>query len=151
DQTGYAYADGFAAADAREAARIAARIARGGSDGAPITIRVENAAAPFTLERPAPESIDENAKIRLVRRANERARGHDPRIHEAWVTFADSAKRFLVANSEGVWAEDRTDLSRLTVTALALEGDQRQSSFAAGGGCVDASYFESARTPETVA
>jgi TldD protein len=151
DQTGYAYADGFAPDDLREAARVAARIARDGPGGGVVPFRVEQAAAPFTLARPAPETLDEAAKIALVRRANERARAHDPRIHEVWVSMADSSRRFLVANSDGTWATDRNDLSRLTVTALALDGDQRQSSFAAGGGCVDAGYFESERTPEQVA
>uniref|UniRef100_A0A7C3IKW5 Type III pantothenate kinase n=1 Tax=Gracilinema caldarium TaxID=215591 RepID=A0A7C3IKW5_9SPIR len=41
--------------------------------------------------------------------------------------------------------------AELGLAALALEGDVRQSGFAAGGGCVDADYFESVRTPETVA
>jgi len=151
EQTGYAYADGFAPADLREAARVAARIARSGAtNGAPIAFRVAEARAPFTLVSPAPALAPE-AKIALVRRANQRARGHDPRIHEVWAGLADSSKSFLVANSDGGWAEDRAFLSRLTVSALALEGDQRQSSFAAAGGCVEADYFEQTRTPEQVA
>uniref|UniRef100_A0A832I6H4 TldD/PmbA family protein n=1 Tax=Eiseniibacteriota bacterium TaxID=2212470 RepID=A0A832I6H4_UNCEI len=152
DQTGFAYADGFAPADLREAARVAARIARSGPPGgAPAAFRVADAPAPFALARPFPAALDETAKIALVRRANDAARALDPRVHEVSVTLGDSSKRFLVANSDGVWAEDGADLTRLSVAALALEGDVRQSGFAAGGGCVDADYFESVRTPETVA
>jgi TldD protein len=152
EQTGYAYADGFAPADLREAARVAARIARDGStNGAPIAFRVVEAPAPFTLEHPAPVALDETAKIALVRRADDRARSHDPRIHEVWVSLADASKNLLVANSDGLWAEDRTWLTRFSVSALALEGNERQSSFAAAGGCVDADYFERVRTPEAVA
>ena len=55
------------------------------------------------------------------------------------------------AISDGLWAEDATYLSRLVVSALALEGDQRQEGFAAAGGCVEASYYEHERTPEAVA
>jgi len=152
EQTGYAYADGFAPGDLREAARVAARIAREGStNGAPIAFRVVDVKPPFTLEHPAPVSLDEAAKIALIRRADDRARGHDPRIHEVWVSLADASKNLLVANSDGLWAEDQTYLTRFSVTALALEGRERQSSFAAAGGCVDADYFETVRTPETVA
>jgi hypothetical protein len=54
DQTGYAYADGFSPDDLREAARVAARIARGPqSNGAPQAFRVVDAPWPFRLEQPA--------------------------------------------------------------------------------------------------
>src|SRR5258708_19055724 len=87
----------------------------------------------------------------MLRRADQAARSTDARVHEVEITHADSTKRFVVANSDGVWAEDRQYLSRFSVAALALEGEKRQQGFAAAGGCVDAGYFESERTPETVA
>lgn len=152
DQTGYAYADGFGAAGAREAARVAARIARDGRAGeAPRAFRVVEAPPPFALADPAPLALDEPRRVELLRRADAAARGHDPRVREVSVHLATSAKSFLVANTDGAWAEDRTFLSRLVVNALALEGDQRQEGFAAGGGCVDASYYEGERGPEAVA
>jgi len=152
DQTGYAYADGFSPADLREAARVAARIARGGAgNGRPAAFRVVDAPWPFRLERPAPLALDESGKIALVERANHAARGHDPRIHEVSVTLSDSSKSFLVANSDGLWAVDRQFLTRLTVSALALQGDERQEGFSTGGGSVEAGYFESERTPEEIA
>jgi len=152
DQTGYAYAEGFAPGDLREAARVAAQIARGGSAGAPpAAYRVVDAPAPFTLRSPAPMALDEAAKIALVRRADHAARAHDGRIHEVSVTMSDASKSFLVANSDGLWAEDSGFLTRLSVGTLALDGDERQSGFAAGGGCVEAGYFDDTRTPETIA
>ncbi len=152
DQTGYAYADGFSPADLREAARVAARIARGAAgNGGPRAFRVVDAPWPFQLERPAPLALDEHGKIALIERANHTARAHDSRIHEVSVTLGDSSKSFLVANSDGLWADDRQFLTRLTVSALALEGSERQEGYAAGGGCVEASYFERERTPEEIA
>jgi len=152
DQTGYAYADGFAPADLREAARVAARIARGpaGND-APKSFRVVEAPWPFRLERPAPLALDEAGKIAMIERANHTARAHDPRVYEVSVSLADSSKSFLVANSDGLWADDRQFLSRLTVAALALEGNERQEGYATGGGSVEAGYFERERTPEEIA
>ena len=158
EQTGYAYADGFAPADLREAARVASSIARDGRGSptrvaatASATFRVVDAPAPFTLAHPFPAVRDEPSRIAMCRRANESARGHDGRIHEVSVSLADSSKTFVVANSEGVWAEDRQFLSRLTVSALALEGDNRQQGFAAGGGSVEAEYFDRERPPEAIA
>jgi TldD protein len=152
DQTGYAYAEGFAPDELREAARVAARIARNGrAGGAPAAFRVVDVPAPFTLEHPAPVALDEAAKIALVRRANEAARGYDPRVHEVSVGFGDSSKSFVVANSDGLWAAERAFLTRLTVSTLAIDGDMRQSGYYSGGGFVEADYFERGRSPETIA
>ena len=152
EQTGYAYADGFAPDDLREAARVAARIARDGRPGEPPrAFRVVDVPPSFALSEPAPSALDERRKIELCRRADDTARGADPRIHEVSIGFGDACKAFMVANSDGLWAEDRQFLCRLSVEALALEGDQRQHGFAAGGGCVEASYFERERPPEEVA
>jgi TldD protein len=150
-QTGFAYADGFAPEDLREAARVAARIARDGRAATVPAFRVNDAPAPFTLRFPAPLALDEAAKIAMLRRADDTARSFDARIREVEIAHADSTKAFAVANSDGLWAEDRQYLSRFSVNALALEGDQRQQAFAAAGGCVDAGYFEHDRSPETVA
>ncbi|MBI5711717.1 MAG: TldD/PmbA family protein [Candidatus Eisenbacteria bacterium] len=171
EQTGYAYADGFAAPDLREAARVAGRIARDGAPDpdpgapsvsaptgagrpgarAPRAFRVVDAPAPFALVSPAPVALDEAGKVALLRRADDAARAHDPRIHEVAATLADAAKSFVVANSDGLWAEDRQYLTRLSVAAYASAGDQRQQGFAAGGGSVEADYFERVRPPEAVA
>ena len=157
EQTGYAYADGFDPDALREAARVAARIARDAPPaamsrtGSPIAFRVNDAPAPFVLQEPATLALDEARRVEMLRRCDEAARGHDPRVHEVSASFNSSAKSFLVANSDGVWAEDRSHLSRLVVSALALEGGERQEGYAAGGGCVDASYYAHDRTPESIA
>jgi TldD protein len=161
EATGYAYADGFSPDDLREAARVAARIAREdppaatGATGAPVAFRVAEsagrAAPPFVLHDPATLALDEAARVEILKRADEAARAHDGRVREVSASFGSSARSFLVANTAGVWEEDRNHLSRLVVTALALDGDDRQECFAAGGGCVEAAYYAGERTPETVA
>ena len=149
-QTGYAYADGFAAEDLREAARVAARIARDGRGGATPAFRVVEAAAPFTLVAPAPLALDEARKIALLERANGAARAADHRIAEVSAALTDLARSFVVVNSDGCWADDEQYLSRLTVEALAIAGDERQSGLAIGGGAVEAGYYEGERTPESI-
>jgi TldD protein len=157
EQTGYAYADGFAPDALREAARVASRIARDAppaatrSDGAPVPFRVVDTPAPFTLHEPATLALDEAEKVSLLRRADDAARSHDPRVREVGATFTSTARTLLVANSEGTWAEERAHLSRLVVSVLALEGDQRQESFATAGGCVEAAHYRDERRPEDVA
>lgn len=157
EQTGYAYADGFDPEALREAARVASRIAReappAATDplGRPIAFRVVEAAAPFVLRDPATLGLDEPHKVALLTRCDEAARAHDARVHEVSASFASSAKSFLVANTDGVWAQDRTHLSRLVVSVLALENGERQESLATAGGCVESAYYTGERTPEAVA
>ena len=151
EQTGYAYADGFAPADLREAARVAGRIARGGAGGLPRAFAVANAPAPFTLAAPVTLALDEAARVGMLRRADAAARGHDARVHDVTATLADSARACVIANSDGLWAEDRHFVARLAVTAYAAEGGVRQQGTASGGGSVEAAYFTDTRTPEQVA
>ena len=157
EQTGYAYADGFDPDALREAARVAAVVARDAlpaatrGDGRPVAFHVTPGEPPFVLKDPATLALDESAKVRMLQRADEAARAHDPRVREVSASVGTSAKSFLVANSDGVWAEDRTHLSRLIVSALALADGQRQEGFAAAGGCVEAGYYARERTPEAVA
>ena len=151
EQTGYAYADGFAPADLREAARVAGRIARGGAGGLPRAFAVADAPAPFTLAAPVTLALDEAARVGMLRRADAAARGHDARVHDVTATLADSARACVIANSDGLWAEDRHFVARLAVTAYAAEGGVRQQGTASGGGSVEAAYFTDTRTPEQVA
>ncbi len=152
EQVGYAYVDGFDAADLREAARAAASIARDGSAGAsPRPLQVAERRPPFVLSAPAPLVLDEERKIEMCRRADQAARDHDRRVAEVTVTLGDACKSILVANSEGLLAEDRQFLIRLAVTALALEGSGRQQGFATAGGSVEADYFDATLTPEETA
>jgi len=151
-QTGYAYADSFAPDDLREAARVAARIARDGpAGGPPRPFAVVEAPEPFALAAPVTLTLEAATKVAMLRRADDAARGHDGRVHEVAVSFADSARACVIANSDGLWAEDRHFLSRLTVSAFAAAGDVRQHGTATAGGRVEADYFERTRPPEQVA
>ena len=151
EAVGYAYADEFGMDGLREAARVAAAIAAGKPAGAPKPFAASKAKAPFTLVRPAPLTASEGEKIELCRRANAAARARDPRIKQVQVIMADTSRAFLVANSEGVWAEDRQFVSRLACQPTAIDGANRQSGIAMAGGAVEADYFEKVRTPEETA
>jgi len=148
---GYAYADEFGMTGLREAARVAAAVSASKATGTPKPFAATKARAPFVLVRPAPLTASEGEKIELCRRANAAARARDPRIKQVQVIMADTAKAILVANSEGVWAEDRQFISRLACLPTAIEGSNRQAGIAMAGGAVEVDYFEKVRTPEEMA
>lgn len=148
DQVGYAYADDYDMANLRHAAQVAAAIATSGKGGTPKAWAVSKAKAPFTLASPAPLALSEEKKIGLLRSADTAARGVDPRITQVTATWADAAKRILVANSEGVFETDDQYLSRLTVQSLATETGKRNLGVNSMGGNVDDSYYPTATVEE---
>jgi TldD protein len=145
---GYAYADEFGMPALREAARVAAAVAEEGAAGPPKAFAVSKAVAPFKLVRPAPLFSTESEKIDLALRANQAARAKDPRVKQVQVTLADTAKAILIANSEGLWVEDRQFISRIAAQATAIDGANRQTGVGISGGAVEADYFDRVETPE---
>lgn len=150
EQTGYAYADEFGMEALREAAGVAAAVARSNAAASPQAFKVSDVVPPFVLTSPAPLASSEEQRIALVRRVDQAARGYDPRIRQVFGAMQDSAKSILVANSEGLWVTDRQFVSRLLCNAIAIDGTNRQSASSTSGGQVNADYFETEKTPEDV-
>ena len=144
-QVGYAYSDDFDMGHLREAALTAASIATKGGAGAIKPYRVSGAKAPFTLKSPAPLSLSERQKIDLLMHGDAAARGVDKRITQVTASWGDTARRLLVANSEGVFETDEQYVSRLVFIPLAVDGSMRQSGFESTGGTVEAGFYDIAR------
>ncbi len=87
-------------------------------------------AAPFVVvDRPdpnpvktIPSSVALSKKIRLLTEADQAARGMGSDVINVELGYYDTDQRVLIANSEGVWAEDRRVTSRLRVFPV-LEKD----------------------------
>lgn len=65
------------------------------------------------------------------------------------VNYLDRVQRVLVANSEGLWAEDERVWTRLTVTAIAQDGPRRETGFDGPGAGQGLEFFETV-PPESV-
>jgi TldD protein len=144
DQVGYAYVDDYDMQNLRRAAEVAAAIARSGGGGAPEPFAASTARAPFILKAPAPLAVAEEKKVETVQLADAKARAVDPRITQVTATWADAAKRFLVANSEGVFETDDQFVSRVSVEALATAEGKRNLSYESVGGNVEADFYDGA-------
>lgn len=142
DRTGYAYADHFDADRLKEVASVAGSIAVNGGSAQPVPVRPREFKAPFKIDNPAALAATEQKKIDRLFRADQAARDHDKRIHQVSVGYGDGAKAILIANSEGLLAEDRQFVSRLRVAPVAVEGSNRQGSHRDAGGSVNEEYFD---------
>ncbi len=148
ERTGYAYSDDLSPEKIRKAARVAAHIAKG-----PATIvktgfeetRQHNLYPMLS----APHETGLADRVELVKRADLAARAYDARIFQVQATYADSLRNVLVATSEGRLSFDRQPMARMSVSALARQGDGApQHGHSGGGGRVTLEFFEKEKTPE---
>ncbi|MGH9398193.1 MAG: metalloprotease TldD [Terriglobia bacterium] len=148
EQTGYAYTDDLDSGKILKAARIAARIASGPARVSTVGLsEVERQRNVYPVAFPATDR-DLSEKLDLARRADAAARAYDPRIAQARVSYGDQVRRVLVADSEGRSVTDIQPLVRMSVYAIAREGNNFQSGSYGGGGRVGLEFFEGDHSPE---
>jgi TldD protein len=122
DTTGFAHTADLSPDGLRAAAEAAAAIARSEGGGTrTVALERRKSASPSQVAI-APESVEKARKVALLNQANEIARSAGAAIVQVSAGYGDSRRRILVANSEGVLAEDDQVRSRLSVMAVA-KGD----------------------------
>ncbi|MEX2256514.1 MAG: TldD/PmbA family protein [Acidimicrobiia bacterium] len=126
DTTGYAYTADLSEAALGEAADAAAAAAR---EGGGVSRVVSLARVPTQPYEPvvAPESVPKARKVDLLRAADDAARGRGDSIRQVSVSYADARRRILVANSDGLLAEDDQVRTRFGVQCVAVGDTGRQT------------------------
>jgi len=128
DTTGFAHTADLSDAGLRAAALAASSVARGGGGGVREIALGER--RNFTTAADVdPSSVEKSRKIEVLRRADDAARSEGAAITQVQVALADSTRRFLVANSEGVWASDRQLRTRLNISCVASGDGGLQTGF----------------------
>ncbi|WCO65955.1 TldD/PmbA family protein [Iamia majanohamensis] len=125
DTTGFAHTSDLSEAGLRAAAEAAGAAARRGGGGSNVVALTRTEARhPSTVEV-LPEDVAKADKVDLLRRADETARAADGAISQVSARYGDSRRRILVANSEGLLAEDDQVRSLFSIGAVAT-GDSGQ-------------------------
>jgi TldD protein len=109
ESTGYAHTADLSEASLLAAAEVAAAAARGGGGVREVTLRRRPVTPPPVAIRP--EDLAKAAKVELLRRGESAARGAGNAVKQVMASVADHRRRILVANSDGLLAED--DITRL--------------------------------------
>ena len=106
DTTGFAHTSDLSEAGLSAAAKAAADAAsRGG--GGERTVALTPAERRIVNEvREYPETISKSAKVEILQRIDEAARSAGAEVVQVSAGYADSRKRVLVANSDGLLAHD---------------------------------------------
>ncbi len=142
EKTGYAFSDEITVKNLELAGSRAKAIAERAGDGNPPPMRV-GARPPHDLYpvQVSPLEVPVEGKIDLLHQIDTIARKEDPRIVQVMASVASEYKIVLVATSAGVMIGDIQPLSRLSITCIAQEGDNRQMGICGGGGRGEFEFF----------
>ena len=123
ETTGFAHTADLSEAGLRQAATAAAAAARstGGAATVVAALTPQDAPAPHTVTI-LPETVAKATKVQLLNRADDVARGVGDAISQVSARYADSRRRILVANSDGVLATDDQVKTLFSVSCVA-QGD----------------------------
>ena len=139
DKTGFAYTDSLQPSRLLEAAGAARAIAQAGKYGAQA---IAGGNAPKALYAPTNplDSLSEEQKIDLMRRADAAARAADPRVQQVIVSLVAAHDVILVMDNSGQISGDVRPLVRMNVQVI-VEQDGRREQGSAGGGARQALDF----------
>jgi TldD protein len=120
ETTGFAHTADLSEAGLRAAARAAAAAARSGGGGVrQVALSRRPAPAPNDVAV-FPETVPKGTKVELLRRADEAARSSGAAIRQVSAGYGDSRRRIMVANSDGVLAQDDQVKTRFAVSCVAV-------------------------------
>jgi TldD protein len=140
EKTGYAHSDDLNLDKLKETARVAGLIASGKAKPEPASLKQQDI-PDYYMVKTSPDSIIPQEKAKLLWKANSVAREYDKRINQVSVGFYDTNKKIIIANSEGVYVTDNQTISRLSVSASALQGDKRSRGYAYKGGTLGYEHY----------
>ena len=128
ETTGFAHTADLSESGLLGAARAAAAVARGGGVGVREVALGELNTYP-SRATVQPGDVEKTRKIELMRHADDVARSEGSSITQVSVALGDSTRRFVVANSEGVYASDHQVRTRFNVTCIASGDSGMQTGF----------------------
>ena len=89
-----------------------------------------------------PESVGKAEKVFLLKKAHEAARSVSSEITQVRINYLDVVQRVLVANSEGLWAEDERVRTRTSIQTVAEAGGEMQTGHVAPGASLGFEFYE---------
>ena len=150
ETTGFAHTADLSETGLREAAVAAAAAARGGEGTTTVADLERRQVEPPHDVRVLPESVEKARKVQLLERADDAARAEGDAIRQVSVSYADSRRRILVANSDGLLASDDQVRTRFFVQSVAEADTGMQTGMEAPGFTVGFEMFDDVE-PEEVA
>jgi TldD protein len=143
DTTGFAHTADLSEAGLRAAAEAAAAAASQGGGGVRTVALTRVAATQVNTVEQYPDSIPKAAKVELLRRIDDAARSAGASIVQVSAGYGDSRRRILVANTDGVLAEDEQVRALVRMSVVASADTGMQTGFQSAGQTVGFEMFDS--------
>src|SRR5690349_9778457 len=139
EKTGFAYSDEIVLPQLTDAARAARAVAKAGANGVNQALALNH---PRALYRPVDplDSLDNAAKITVLREIDAYTRALDPRVTQVIVSLSAALDTVLIAAADGTLAADVRPLVRFNVQVIAEQNGRREQGHSGGGGRFD--YLE---------
>ena len=135
ETTGFAHTADLSASGLLAAARAAASVARGGGGGVRHVALGEQRSY-YSRATMQPSEVDKAKKIELLLHADDVARSEGSSITQVQVGIGDSTRRFVVVNSDGVFASDHQVRTRLNISCVASGDTGMQTGYRPVAGTV---------------
>lgn len=99
--------------------------------------------------RISPLSVEKTKKVDFLKRAIEAAKGYSPLITQTGASYGDVEKTVWIANSDGLYREDKRGRVRFTVEAIASSETEKQSGYFGPGSGTGYEFIESFPVEDT--
>ncbi|UXI69925.1 metalloprotease TldD [Tahibacter amnicola] len=136
EKTGFAYSDEIILPQLLEAAGAARAVAKSAGNGVGRPLALATGRALYKPVDPI-ESLDNAAKIAVLREVDAYARTLDTRVTQVIVSLAASLDTILIAAADGTLGADVRPLVRLNVQVIAEQNGRREQGTSGGGGRFD--------------
>ncbi len=140
-RTAYAYTNELTTASLLEIADAVRQAATQGLQREVLTLTRKKPRTNFSIIK-APQDVDTSRKVDIVLRANRIATNSDRHIRQAQVSYREHFQQILIANSEGVLAEDERTYLTALVHVVASDGNVVQTGYEPIGGNVGMELFD---------
>lgn len=137
----YAFSNRLDPESLREVARAAASAVRAGG-ASPAMVDLRRTPLLTHAERRVASEVPVGEKVGWLRQADEAARAFDPAVRQVLAAHMDSRQHVLVANSDGLWAEEVRPRIRLVAQVVAARDGVFQTGFEGPGGLTGAELVD---------
>ena len=150
DTTGFAHTADLSEEGLRAAAEAAAAAAHGTPGESHVVALERREVNPTHPVQVLPQSVEKVRKAEVLERADRPARAESDSISQVSATYADSRRRVLIANSDGLLVEDDRVRTRFGVNCVAVGDTGMQTGMEAPGRTLGFEIFDEI-DPEEVA
>lgn len=95
-----------------------------------------------------PSAVSKKEIVNILKLGSNAAYNYDSLITQTNMGYLDSVQNILIANTEGLWAEDERVRTRISISAVASQGNEKQSGYFGPGALKGFEFFDTVNIEE---